>query len=131
MDDLDRLSSDFIRAQKNSKRLVSEVVLDSGEKMASSMRQRAPVASGDLRDSIGVFGASKTVTDPYGGKTKVPLSAAPGDLSVEVGPTVWYAHFPERGTSRQAPKPYAAPAFDEHVEDFVAKVLDVAADNLW
>lgn len=115
MDDLDRLSSDFQKAQKQTKRLISEVVLDYGDKVAGSMRELAPVgASGDLKASI-----------------TVALSAAAGDLSVEVGPEVWYAHFTERGTSRQPPQNYAGQAFDRHVDGFVDDVLAIAADNLW
>jgi HK97 gp10 family phage protein len=121
--DLDRLSSDFVRAQKQTKRLVSEVVLDTGDQVADTMRELAPVASGDLKATIDVFQAGRNAA--------MTMHAAPGDLSVDVGPTVWYAHFPERGTSRQSPTPYAGPAFDRHVEGFVRDVLDVAADNLW
>ncbi len=124
MTDIDRLSSDFEKAQKQTKRLVSEVVLDTGEKIAGTMRELAPVgATGDLKGTIAVFVAGR--------KASMTWHAAKGDLDIEVGPTVWYAHFPERGTAHHAPRPYAGPAFDRHVEGFVKDVFDAAADNLW
>lgn len=117
MDDLDALASDLGKARQATDRFVSKVVLDYGDKIADTMRQNAPVASGELRDSIGAEVAGRGVFA--------------GGISVDVGPTVWYAHFPERGTSRQSPRPYAGPAFDQHVEGFVREIFDVAADNLW
>lgn len=123
MTDIDRLSSDFEKAQKQTKRLVSAVVLDTGDRVADTMRELAPVASGDLKATIDVFVAGR--------KARMTMHAARGDLSIEAGPTVWYAHFPERGTSQHGPTPYAGPAFDRHVEGFVRDVLDVAAENLW
>jgi HK97 gp10 family phage protein len=118
--DIDRLASDFQKAQKQAKRLVSEVVLDTGDQVADTMRELAPVgATGDLEATIDVF------------RTGGTMVAATGDLDIEVGPEVWYAHFPERGTSHHAPRPYAGPAFDRHVEGFVREVFDVAADTLW
>lgn len=133
MDDLDRLSSDFEKAQTQTKRDLSKIVLDAGGKVASDARALAPVgATGDLRDGIEVYGASKTLKNPYGGKgLKVGLSAAAGDLSVEVVSTAWYSHFVERGTSRSAPQPFLGPAFDSNVEKFVKDVLDVGATSLW
>lgn len=126
MDDLDRLSSDFEKAQTQTKRELSKIVLDAGEKVASDARALAPVASGDLRDGIEVYGASKKM-----GGVKIGLSAAAGDLSVEVVSTAWYSHFVERGTSRHGPKPFLGPAADRHTEKFVADVLEIAADSLW
>ena len=120
MDDIAQLASDFQKAQKQVKRMVSEVVLDTGEQVAVTMRELAPVgATGVLKATIDVFRAGGT------------MGAATGDLDIEVGPTVWYGHFPERGTAHHAPRPYAGPAFDRHVEGFVKDVFDVAADTLW
>jgi HK97 gp10 family phage protein len=122
--DIDRLASDFQKAQKQAKRLVSEVVLKTGQQIAGTMRELAPVgATGDLKATIDVFVAGR--------KERMTWHAAKGDLNIEVGPTVWYAHFTERGTSHHGPKSYAGPAFDRHVEGFVREVFDVAADTLW
>lgn len=131
MDDLDRLSSDFEKARTATKRAVSKVVLDYGEKVADSARQLVPVDTGDLRDSIFVTGASKTVKDSEGNKAKALLSAAAGDLRVDVVAQDWKAGFIERGTVKKAPRPFLSPAFDQHVEGFVTEVLEIAGDSLW
>lgn len=57
-----------------------------------TMRAAAPVATGDLRDSIG--------------------TTWEGPLAAEVGPTVDYAGFVEGGTSDTAPQPFVGPAAD-------------------
>lgn len=74
-----------------------------------SAKERAPVRTGALRDSI------LTDTDSSG-----------TTIIAEVGPTVDYADDAEFGTRNRAAQPYLRPAADE-LED---AVLDVLVDEL-
>jgi HK97 gp10 family phage protein len=118
MDDIAALAADFARAGQRAKGALSEVVIDTGDKIVATGKELAPVASGDTRDSIGLW------------RSRSDRPAQAGDLDVEAGPTTWYAHFKERGTVKMAPQPYMGPAFDRHVEGFVSGLLDVASDDL-
>ncbi len=118
--ELAELASDLANAGRTVKGTVSELVLDTGTQIAGTMKDLVPVASGETRDTIDVFEAGSD------------RKAGPGSTDIEVGPTTWWAHLPERGTSNMAPQPYAGPAFDRHVPEFLKDVLEVASDDaLW
>lgn len=53
-----------------------------------------------------------------------------GDLSVEIGPTTYYAFFVENGTSRMAAKPFMGPAADRNEPAFVRAMEIIAEEAL-
>jgi HK97 gp10 family phage protein len=119
VDDLRGIARDLERAGAQAERAASKSLLGTGGKIRDTGKQRAPVGrTGDTQRSIDVFAAGSD------------RKAREGDLDVEVGPTTWYAHFPERGTSQRGPRPFMGPAFDEHVEEGVRDLLRIAADDL-
>jgi HK97 gp10 family phage protein len=117
--ELSGVAGELSAAASRVGRASSEVLLGQARKMRDTGKQLAPVGrTGDTRSTIDVFAAG---TD---------RKARLGDLDVEVGPTTWYAHFPERGTVNRGPRPFMAPAFDQHVDDVVSGLLRIAADDL-
>jgi HK97 gp10 family phage protein len=79
-------------------------------KIERSAKQRAPVDTGALRNSI-----NTTVS-----------SMASGSASAEVGPEVRYGGWVELGTHRTAPQPYLGPAFDRHEPAFVKALESIS-----
>ena len=84
---------------------IPDIVLDAArrgaDQIAADARDRAPVDSGDLRDSIHV----ERVNDGY---------------SVVAGNTrVWYGHLVEHGTVKSAAHPFLIPAFESNIGPIV------------
>ena len=52
-----------------------------------------------------------------------------GDLTVEIGPTTYYAWFVENGTSRMAPKPFMGPAADRNEGPFQQAMSNIAEEG--
>lgn len=75
----------------------------------------APVDTGALRGSI---------------STDLTGDGRHGSMSAEIGPTVEYGHFVERGTSRQAPQPYMGPAAERRVPQLEAALRRIGGDVL-
>lgn len=103
------LTRDLGRASLRITGLASRVVAQTAKQIEASAKQRAPVDSGALRDSIG--------TDLY------PLRAV-------VGPTVFWAQFQEWGTARSAPQPFVGPALDQHTEGYYSALESAAGRAL-
>lgn len=72
-----------------------------------------PVDTGFLKGSIGY-------------ETKVLA----GGVVAEIGPTAHYGGYVEEGTSRMAPQPYLAPAWDRNVPSWVAALEQFAGRSL-
>lgn len=53
-----------------------------------------------------------------------------GDLTVEIGPTTYYAWFVENGTSRMAAKPFMGPAADRNEGPFAEAMGQLAEGAL-
>lgn len=75
----------------------------------------APVDTGALRSSIS--------TD-FSGDGRF------GAMSAEIGPTVDYGHYVERGTSRMGPQPYLGPAAERRVPQLEAALRRIGDDTL-
>lgn len=92
------------------KAALQPALLKQAEKIADSMRALAPVASGDLRDSIAVTGPGGR-TPPYsqpGGSMTVPENA----VAITVGnEDVRYPHLVEFGTKKAHAQPFFWPGF--------------------
>ena len=88
--------------------LARAVVAKSAQTVEGKAKLRAPVRTGNLRNSI-----STTIIDD--------------GLTAEVGPTASYAPYVEFGTARQAPQPFLIPAAEEVTPEF-EKALEKIAD---
>ena len=89
-----------------------EAMLESVSIIEASAKEKAPVRTGALRDSI-ISDVEETTTE----------------VSVEVGPTIDYADDVEFGGVRRAAKPYLRPSIDE-LEDTVLEVLASELDKV-
>lgn len=106
---------DFSQAKTRDK--AKDVVRKSAFAVERGAKVRAPVDTGNLRNSINttLFGTGLTGTSPIG---------------AEIGPEVRYGEFVERGTWKMAPQPFLGPAFDEVEPSFVAALDDLAQQAL-
>ncbi len=107
---LDRMNRRFAAVLKNVREVVQPSLVKSGEELASTMRQLAPVDEGDLKASIAVTPPGAT-TPPYsqpGGSR----AAKENEVLVTVGNVdVRYPHLQEYGTSTAPAQPFFWPAF--------------------
>lgn len=115
---LDAALSQF---DERKRRSIGRKALDeAGQIMAKSMREKAPVDTGGLRESIDVSGTL----------SKGPKAAHPKKAEQEryVGPSnMPRAVMQEFGTESQSAQPFARPAYDETKE----AVLKRISDELW
>lgn len=73
-----------------------EILREAGQFVSGEAKLRAPVDTGELRDSL-----------------KEQMN---GDSQVDIGTVVEYSDYVELGTSRQQAQPYLRPAFEENIE---------------
>lgn len=104
---LRKLKVDLESSSPRVGRKVARVVRSSGTELERVMKANAPVATGALRDSIGVtfYGDGRS-----------------GGMSAVVGPTVRYGLFQERGTAKMAAQPFAGPALQAVDPRFTAGI---------
>ncbi|MDJ0321831.1 HK97-gp10 family putative phage morphogenesis protein [Pseudarthrobacter sp. PS3-L1] len=98
------------QAGARATRLGPVVVMKTAKDIEGTAKTMAPVDTGNLKNSIGV---ERT-----------------GDFSAEIGPTANYGIYLELGTSRMAPQPFMAPAFDKHLPAFEQAVAQLGEDAL-
>lgn len=97
-----------VRAWQVRKRLeIIKLIEETSEKVMRDAKELAPTDSGDLEKSI-----------------RTNLSMLADELAGEViaGGTkkVFYAWFVENGTEKAAAQPFLLPAYEAHVQDFIA-----------
>lgn len=109
--ELDNLAFELEAAANKTDERVAQIVTDTVKDIQRGARQRAPVDTGALRNSIDVRFSD-------GGRSGM----------VYVG--VHYAGFVEFGTSRMAPQPYMTPAIEAALPKFQAAMENIAEDTL-
>lgn len=114
--ELRTLAVDLERESPRVGREVSAAIRASADRVQAHARAGAPVASGNLRRSIGY--------DLYGSGNSVGVTAV-------VGPTERYGPFVEHGTTKMDPQPFMepaltgeAPALEQAIADIAGRVLD-------
>lgn len=101
-----RLSGDRIGAE------TAKEMRASGRRMTAHARGRAPVGTGELRNSI-----NDTVTG----------DGRFASMTVEVSADTRYSGYVEDGTSDTAPQPFLGPTFDAEVPILESKLATIAA----
>ena len=109
--ELKRLAADLGKASKETTRKASLAVRKSTFDIERLGKQKAPVDTGNLRNSI-----SSTI--------------APDGLSAEIGPTAYYGIFVELPTRRTAAQPFMGPAAQEVEPGFVAAMEQIGGQIL-
>lgn len=115
MDDggLSRIQKRLAAIPAEVQKAVQPALLKQANNMAATMRQLAPMDTGDLRESIEVTPGGQS-TPPYsqpGGSMTVPTNA----VAITVGnEDVRYAHLQEYGTINNAPHPFFWPSVRLH-----------------
>lgn len=84
---------------------VSLALAEGAERIADGARERVPVASGDLKDSIRVRGSED-------------------GMSISVEAPAEHARFVEFGTRRTPARPFLLPAFEEAKPKIVAEIKE-------
>jgi HK97 gp10 family phage protein len=132
-DRVQRLKRRMMALPKAVREAASRATLEGAEELAKSMRNLAPVDTGDLRDSIVVTPGGRT-TPPYsqpGGSSTVGENSA----VVTAGNTdVRYPHLVEYGTKDAAAQPFFWPAVRSKRKKIAARVkraVSKAAREEW
>ena len=107
---LDSLNRRIAAVQKNVRTVVQPAVMKSAEEIAATMRNLAPVDTGDLRNSIVVTPPGQSTpaySQPGGARTAGEVEA----LITAGNHAVRYPHLVEYGTDDTSAQPYFWPAF--------------------
>ena len=99
------LAAEMMIAAGSAQSEADEVVGRVAEKVAAAQRAAAPVLTGATRDSISA------------------VRVAPGVWIA--GPETDYARHIEYGTAHVPPRPFVAPAGDQHADELVEGVVEV------
>jgi HK97 gp10 family phage protein len=111
---LARLAADLEAGRARVGARAAAVVRKTALDLEATAKNRAPVDTGALKNSIS--------TDFAGD--------GPNVMAAEIGPTVHYGAYVEYGTSRMSPQPYMGPALDVHSAAYLAALGQTAEDLL-
>lgn len=117
VEEIRRLARDLDFTQARTRDRAKDIVRKAAFGVERGAKLRAPVDTGNLRNSINttLFGTGL---------------AAGSTIGAEVGPEANYGLFIEQGTWKMAPQPFLGPAFDEVEPSFVAALDDLAQQAL-
>jgi HK97 gp10 family phage protein len=126
-----------------AKNVLKRVLLKRAQPIVDAARQKAPVRTGKLRDSIvaqargGSAGKEAFAAAMRGGASRTEAGqaareanrAAGGTVEILIGPTkdAFYAHMIEFGTEHSGPEPFMRPAWDGNK----GQVLVGLKDDMW
>lgn len=123
-----RVRAALLRVTGEAQRTASREVVRSALNIQTGAKQRVPVDTGRLRNSIAVAedegGIFETETVRASGRSSIrgQNQIRAGMLSAVVGTNVEYARPVEFGTRRAAAKPYLFPAAEEERPQFHARI---------
>lgn len=78
------------------------------------------------RTAYAIEGTAKVLCAVDTGATVNSIGTDIDDDSAEIGPTTSYSPFLELGTSKMAGQPFMGPAFDRHVPEYQAALVQIA-----
>lgn len=120
--------------EKLQKKALREAVKKGGEFLADRMAERAPVRTGNLRESVKAFRASFSrssarikVGPEVVDKKKALRQRAAGKVVAEVNDG-YYAKFLEFGTVKMAARPFMRPALDAS-DEAIVKIIEEAVKD--
>lgn len=108
------LGLDISNAGQRAHDKAVQVIGKAAADITGDMKQFVPVDTGNLKNSIGY--------DTFNEGS---------DSGAEIGPTASYGLFIETGTSRMAPQPFAAPAFNRRVTGFEQAMSKLAGEAIF
>lgn len=100
------LSADLGRASFKVTQGAQTVLRATALSVERTAKQRAPVDTGNLRNSIST-------------------SISAGGMTAEIGPTASYGVYVEYGTRRMSPQPYMGPALEANAPMFEKAIGDL------
>lgn len=108
------LALDLSKAGQRAHDKAVQVVGKTAADITADAKFYAPVKTGNLEGSIGY--------DTFNSN---------GEIGAEIGPTANYGLHVETGTSRMAPQPYLAPAFNRRVTGFEQAMSKLAGEAIF
>lgn len=112
-----------------AKKIVLAMILDALEPVAEGARNRVPVRTGQLRDSIGVGDKLRPRQARLLEKiAEVEAYVGPGGSGPRSG--VAHAHLVEFGTAKMGPRPYMRPAWQARIADVFDRLAKRCQEQL-
>lgn len=108
------LALDLSRAGQRAHDKAAQVIGKTAADISADAKSYVPVDTGNLKNSIGY--------DTFN---------IGGEMGAEIGPTAGYGLHVETGTSRMAPQPYLAPAFNRRVTGFEQAMSKLAGEAIF
>lgn len=108
------LALDLSQAGQRAHDKAAQAIGKTAADITADAKSYVPVDTGNLKNSIGY--------DTFN---------TGGEMGAEIGPTAGYGMHVEMGTSRMAPQPYLAPAFNRRVTGFEQAMSKLAGEAIF
>lgn len=108
------LALDLSKAGQRAHDKAAQAIGKTAADITADAKSYVPVDTGNLKNSIGY--------DTFN---------SGGEMGAEIGPTAGYGLHVEAGTSRMAPQPYLAPAFNRRVTGFEQAMSKLAGEAIF